>query len=704
MELWRLGGLNRERDMQTTIIQDMPLNDIAQDRFGREPIVDLIVGSINQVVTANHPCTVYGIYGKWGDGKTSLMNFVKNKLLAQGKEDDINIVEFNPWLVNNDEALLHEFFKSIMVDVDDVVRDAFKKYGSLAIFASKTIVNAAAPGFGSALAKGIKWAQKALEDSKDMLSELKKKASEAIIKSKRHLVVMIDDVDRLDKEELHTVLRLIRQVADFENCIYVVAMDVDMVAKSIADYHGNGTMHDGRKFIDKIVQVPISLPKIPPCDMKKLLRENLVETLQDAASESQIDEIIDAVSPFITACRDLKRYCNQLSFVLPVMEGEVNIQDLCILEAIKMVNAESYAKIYENEEALRHIVEPASLAGKDDGRAQASQNYETAKEYITEGIAGGLKDDVIEAIDLLFNRGSVFSQDDIDEKRLDTDVYFQKYFTQLVPSNLIPDRELDTFMESYVGMTVEAISAQFDKWLDNYSASEVKRAALYVIRHSSYGDERSRSASVMAKAMSLCRLAKGLPPHVYVDPDTVASFVAIQIIYSNMFVQDEKYAQMNVWDAELLDDTLGFIFEKAEMNYCMNLLCSCDGVLGVGVYNGKNVLPVLIKRFIELGVDGQLQYSKFMLVTLLSRWKRVDEEGFNAYVNDLFVNLEIPFSKVLNKFIDGTDDGQDVVNFVGLFKLQIPQINERLQGESKEVRESHAAKVYAANYKQLLMS
>lgn len=704
MELWELGGLNREKGMQTTIIQDLPLNDIAQDRFGREPIVDLIVGSINQVVTANHPCTVYGIYGKWGDGKTSLMNFVKNKLLAQGKDDGIIIVEFNPWLVNNDEALLHEFFKSIMVDVDDVVRDAFKKYGSLAIFASKTIVNAAAPGFGSALAKGIKWAQKALEDSKDTLSELKKKASEAIIKSKRHLVVMIDDVDRLDKEELHTVLRLIRQVADFENCIYIVAMDVDMVAKSIADYHGKGMVQDGRKFIDKIVQVPITLPQIPPCDMKKLLRENLVETLQDAASESQIDEIIDAISSFITTCRDLKRYCNQLSFVLPFMKGEVNIKDLCILEAIKMVNAESYAKIYENEEALRHIVEPASLAGKDNGRAKASQNYEAAKEYITEGIAGGLKDDVIEAIDLLFNRGSVFPQDDVDKKRLDTDVYFQKYFTQLVPSNLIPDRELDTFSESYVGMTVEAISAQFDKWLDNYSASEVKRAALYVIRHSSYGDERSRSASVMAKALSLCRLAKGLPPHVYVDPDAVASFVAIQIIYSNMFVQDEKYAQMNVWDAELLDDTLGFIFEKAEMNYCMNLLCYCDGVLGTGVYNGRNVLPVLIKRFIELGVDGQLQYSKFMLVTLLTRWKRIDEEGFNAYVKDLIVNPEIPFSKVLYKFIDGTDDGQDVVNFVGLFKLQIPQINERLQGESKEVRESHAAKVYATNYKQLLMS
>ena len=690
--------------MQTAIIQDIPLDNIAQDRFGREPIVELIVGSINQMVSTNHPCTVYGIYGKWGEGKTSLMNFVKNKLIAQGKSDGVNIVEFNPWLVNNDEALLREFFKTIMTDMDDVVRDAFMKYGSLAIFASKTIVNAAAPGFGSALARGIKWAQKALEDSKDTLSELKKKASEAIIKSKRHLVVMIDDVDRLDKEELHTVLRLIRQVADLTNCIYVVAMDVDMVSKSIADYHGNGTVQDGRKFIDKIVQVPITLPQISPCDMKNLIRENLVDTLQDAADEMQIGEITDTVSPFITTYRELKRYCNQLSFVLPFMKGEVNIQDLCLLEAIKMVNAESYAKIYEKEEALRHIVGPAMLVAEDKGQAEAAQNYEAAKEYITEGMAGRLKDDVKDAIDSLFNSGSVFRQDDIDKKRLDTDVYFQKYFTQLVPGNLIPDRELDAFKDVFAGMTVEAISAQFDKWLDNYSASEVKRASLYVIRHCSYGDERCKAASVMAKALSLCRLAKGLPPHVFVDPDTVSVFVAIQIIYSNMFVQDEKYAQMNVWDADLLDDTLGFIFEKADMNYCMNLLCSCDGVLGTGVYNGRNVLPILIKRFIGLGVDGQLQYSKFMLVTLLGRWKKIDVDGFNTYAKNLFVNPETPFSKVLNKYIDGTDDGQDVVNFVGLFKLQIPQINERLQGESQEVRESHAAKIYASNYRALLES
>ena len=687
--------------MQTNIIQDTPLSDIAQDRFGRESIVDLIVGSINQVVSSDHPCTVYGIYGKWGEGKTSLMNFIKSKLLAQRKTDGISIVEFNPWLVNNDEALLQEFFKTVMSNPDDAVRVAFKKYGSLAIFASKTIVNTFAPGLGSSLAKGIKWAQKALDDSKSSLAELKKKASEAIIKSRRHLVIMIDDVDRLDKEELHAMLRLVRQVADFENCIYIIAMDVDMVSKSIADYHGGGLHQDGRKFIDKIVQVPITLPQVSLSDMQKLIRKELSSTLQDSANEEQIEGISKAVFPFITTCRELKRYCNQLSFVLPYMIGEVNIQDLCTLEAIKMVNAESYSRIYEQEDALRHVVGPLSILSKDKGIEEAANNYETAKEYITEGITGRLKDTINDTLDTLFNDSSVLAQDDIDNKKLDTDVYFQKYFTQLVPGNLIPDRELDAFKAVFKELSVEKMTDCFDNWLEKYSASEVKRAALYVIRRCPYGDERCYAASVIAKALSVSKLAKGLPSHVFTNND-ISSFVAVQVIHNNMFVQNEEYAQWSVWNEDILDDTLSYIFEKAEMNYCMNLLCSCDNVLSSGIYDGRRSLPVLIKRFVELGFEEQIKYSKFLLITLLKQWKRVDVDGYNEYAKNLFMNPQIPFSKVMEKFIDGTDDGKDVEIFVNLFMLQIPQINDRLSKENHEVRESHAVKIYAANYKVLM--
>lgn len=686
------------------IVQDSPLINITDDKFGREPIVDLIVDSINRTVKNEHDCIVYGIYGKWGEGKTSLMNFIKARLLSQGKDDGINLVEFNPWLVNNDESLLREFFQSIMSYPDAIVKKAFKKYGSLAIFASKTIINAAAPGIGSALARGIKWTQKALEDSQDSLAELKTKVSDAIVKSKRHIVVMIDDVDRLDKEELHTVLRLIRQVADFKNSIYIVAMDVDMVAKAIGNHYGGGSHQDGRKFIDKIVQIPITLPQIPQCDMLGFVKKELSVILKDVTSVEQVTEIAKTVLPFINTYRDLKRYCNQISFILPHLAGEVNIHDLCALEAIKMVNATAYRRIYDREKALRHIVDTVSLLTEDKGHEAAAKNYQEAKEWICEGMTGRLKDAVNDTLDFLFNTGSIFGQDYIDKKRLDTDVYFQKYFTQMVPGDLIPDRVLDEF-EGLIGeLSMEDVAKQFDEWLERYSSSEVKRASLYFIRKHKERNEQCRTASMMAKALSVCKLAKGLPPHVYVDENAITAFVAIQIIHNFMFVQDEQYAYKNVWDERLLDDTLAFIFEKAEMNYCMGLLASADGILfGSGVYDGRKVMSVLVKRFLEMGFDEQFKYSKFLLFTFLNRWRRVATDTFNEYAKDLFVNPEHDMGTILNKFIDGRNDGQDVANFVGLFQLQIPQINERLHGESEDVQTSHAAKIYASNYRPLIV-
>lgn len=71
------------------VIHDSPLEDISDDKFGREPIVELVVDSINQVVSSNHDCVVYGIYGKWGEGKTSLLNFIKERFY-QTRQDRQN--------------------------------------------------------------------------------------------------------------------------------------------------------------------------------------------------------------------------------------------------------------------------------------------------------------------------------------------------------------------------------------------------------------------------------------------------------------------------------------------------------------------------------------------------------------------------------------------------------------------------------------
>ena len=587
---------------------DNPIEHIVEDRFGREPIVGLIVDSIKVLVSTDHSCMVYGIYGKWGEGKTSLMNFVKERLLSQGKDDGINIVEFNPWLVNNDEALLQELFKSMVSSSKEQLGEAFAKYGSLAIFASKTIVNAFVPGVGTALADWLAMAKDAIADSQDSLAELKKNVSKAIKESCRHLVVFIDDVDRLDKEELHTLLRIIRQVADFDNCIYIVAMDVDMVAKSISDYHGNGSVQDGRKFLDKIVQVPITLPQVPAVDMSKFISQELTASFGDLLVE-QVEEITEVIIPFIATYRDLKRYCNQMKFTYPHLKGEVNAKDLFLLEAIKMVNAEAYQKIHEcRSKFMRESWSEDYPFDEEKSHAETEKRYREAKVYITSTIEGPLKDTVDRAIDVLFDR-AYNAQDDIDEKRLLTDVYFSKYYTQLVPSDIIPDRVLEDIRSKLFDISLNELVEILNTWNSIYSANEIKRASLYFIRKYKNGDDRCRAAMLMAKSLSVCALSKDLPPHIYVEPNSLVSFIPIQIIVPYMFFRDTTYGQLHVYDSAYLDEVLSYIFENAEMNFCMSLLCSSDNIFENGVYNGSVVLPLLFERFEHLDFEGQIKVS-----------------------------------------------------------------------------------------------
>ena len=164
------------------ILCDTPLSNISKDKFKRGPIVNMIVDSVSNMVMTDHVCMVYGIYGKWGEGKSSLMNFIKEGLLNKGKDDKINIVEFNPWLVNNEEALLRELYKNMVSDAKNELTEALEQYSSMAIFASKTIINAFVPGIGGALAEGITLAKDAFVDCKDSLAELKKKVSPSLIR------------------------------------------------------------------------------------------------------------------------------------------------------------------------------------------------------------------------------------------------------------------------------------------------------------------------------------------------------------------------------------------------------------------------------------------------------------------------------------------------------------------------------------------
>lgn len=682
------------------IISDSPITDIEQDRFGREPIVDLVVESINKMTATDHPCVVYGIYGKWGEGKTSLMHFIKNKLKSQGKEDGINLVEFNPWLVNNDEALLREFFKAITTDMEEEARTIFKKYGSLAIFAAKTIINAFAPGIGTFAAEVVQGAKDALIDSEDTLIKLKEKASKAIVNSKRHLVVMIDDVDRLDKEELHSVLRLVRQVADFENVIYIVAMDVEMVSKAIAQYYGGGENFDGRRYIDKIVQIPITIPPVPKERFVNLVQEELKVELKDYTSEEEVLHICELVTPLLLTRRELLRYCNQLAFVLPGLKDEVNISDICVLEAIKSISIEAYRYIYNNRSAFfRELDGVMALMDKSKEMQEAQKRYDIALEEAVSELESHRRKTVADTIDKLFNSNHVLDeQAALDEKRIYTSTYFSKYFTQLVPDSIISDTELNNSMASLSDRSDDEIAKWISSKNERYDFSEVRRALLYFVQHQQSYEEKRKLASKLAVAVSVSLVGHNSPYHIEAA-DSWSSFVGIRLLQKYFAEQDPVYAGLVVQDVDLLNSTLSTIFERAELNFSLNLLTSVNNFYKPKDYDLKEPILKLAEQFKEVSIEEQMRRSKYLLQVLFDNWKTVDAVSFNEYATILLGKDGFPLVRLLKRFIDGTDDVNDINTFVYLFEDQIGLVLKRAKDLTIKDKSEQVVRVFFANYR-----
>ena len=79
------------------------------------------------------------------------------------------------------------------------------------------------------------------------------KIYEILKESKLKILVFIDDIDRLSKEEILEVFRLVRNTADFPYLQFFITYDREYVIKTI-----DVPNHD--KYLQKIFNLEISLP------------------------------------------------------------------------------------------------------------------------------------------------------------------------------------------------------------------------------------------------------------------------------------------------------------------------------------------------------------------------------------------------------------------------------------------------------------
>lgn len=697
--------------MEIQMHSDNAIQTFSEDLLGRQPIVKMIADAIIAKTRNNHECYTIGIYGKWGEGKTSVLNMLKTHLLAH-EGDNILISTFNPWILKNEEAMLIEFF-NVLVKESIFKKSVakIKEYVAAISLGAGTISNMIVPTSGKTTVEVTKRIIDVLPSFQQTIQERKDDISKTITKSKKHLLVLIDDVDRLDNAETHALLKLVRQVADFENVIYVIAMDADIVSKSVSQYFGAGTYDDGRRFLDKIVQIPIVLPQIENHKLRHILTYKLSElfaSISSSISETTVQNIVDNISDLFSSIREINRYINQLSFVLPTLYNEVDIIDLCMLEAVKLFTPQGYHLIYEHKHIIiRKPISTATISvsietlqNENDDKINSliqkivnniSNNTRSAFENI-------LKQRLLHIPPILIRHRNI-----VDNKKLYNYIYFDKYFMQCVPYNIISDTILDGHLTGIKNNDINWIIKTFNELFDKYSLDEIKRAAVYCINHSSNNPEiRSQISAKVCKAMSQMEINKITTYRLYNSTD-LDNYIANEIIPSYMLLHNDDHSRQ--YDENNIADVCKYIVEKSFIRFSMLFFYQVYQIKFKAYTNILcDLFDILHNRLLSEFNDMEIfQYDKDIQCAYFSIWKYKDKTQFLDFIKTKIQDPNFPIIEFICQHIKKTTDGSDYLAFNRLFECS-NLIVYRLKklGLTDDDLSKPAIEVFCANNRELM--
>ena len=355
--------------MKTSII-DTPLNGKTEpDLFDIKGYQDALVEFIKY---AEAPLTI-ALQGEWGSGKTSLMNVLKTELTQESAR--YYAIEVNTWhysmLCTPDQAIVG-ILRSILEQMgkkEQSKSNVFKAIsGKLATFAATASVNilgqlVAVPEVGSSILEAYKSCKNgsqglAISDilpASSIVEELKSDIQKAIGEifpvssndqnGKKGFLFFIDDLDRIDPPVAVKILELLKNIFDLPRCIFVLAIDYDVVVKGLKPKFGELTPQNEREFrsfFDKIIQVPFSMP-MSSYKIDKFLTEKLKVIGFLSNTEINNAELTTTLSEFAhwsVGCnpRSLKRLTNTLSLIRLITDKTRNEQDNSDFKDYKALN------------------------------------------------------------------------------------------------------------------------------------------------------------------------------------------------------------------------------------------------------------------------------------------------------------------------------------------------------------------------------
>ncbi len=604
----------------STFISNEPIENPDQDQLNFLPYAEKVQRIIQNQNTADDtsPLTI-GIYGKWGEGKTSFLNLIKKGIdFKKNNGQRILIYDFNPWRYTTEDEMLHAFFDGLaqfmILKIEDNLREAGKYILKFSRYlkAVKLSASVGIPVEGAtkvsfepsqifeALGEDLKGEELSLEAFKD-------KIDEALKKKKYKVLITIDDLDRLDKDEVYAMLKLIKLNASFSNVLYLVAMDPEQIAKAIQGRYGN-TIEDGYAYLEKIINIPIHVPRVDSLGLKKIFEAGLWNVFNriynetnDKIKREEIQDIIDGYDlNELKTPRETARILNGFFIAMFSIGDKVNLRDLYWVEYLKIKKPKYYNYLKDINDYGSEIICVKNNLFDDDRNTRDIINnilFAEKRDYLTDTIENEIK----------------------RNKRINHIEYFNKYFT-------------------YSDSEAELIENKIRLLINAFKNKEVLRGEF--ILKEILREDRKRAVS---------RIFRKIEADVTILTESEIESIINELIRNKDFFREEKkeligqiggfFARLE-FEKRLNGNLLIFKFyEKLDCFEAYDYINKFKKADGVGDIL-KEMYLKKINEFKEKSSFLNESIDSYNIVEIFRLWCRIDRESFKVYLMSEIKNVK----------------------------------------------------------------
>ncbi|MFH8791930.1 P-loop NTPase fold protein [Streptomyces sp. NPDC017941] len=315
----RMGGL--------MLLTDNPIPDADGDRYGFRGHADVLCTAI--ATTEDLPLTV-GVFGPWGTGKSSFMKVCQDLLGKRG----LPTVWFNPWKYDQKDEIWHALIQSVLTEIAQKLEErrltgdlALRERMSGALETVRRLSRAAAWLLARRAAAPLTGGFLTADDVTAAQDALTEPGTEKYLHVNRfeqdfaevvgaytdggRLVLFVDDLDRCTQDAAITVLDSLKLFLGEASCVFVLAMDQQVVAEAAAR-RINAEHPDearGRQYLEKLIHFPYHLPGVSFEAIVRHLRGKVTDSHLSGSHE--LWELIEVA--FEANPRRVRRFVNGLN-------------------------------------------------------------------------------------------------------------------------------------------------------------------------------------------------------------------------------------------------------------------------------------------------------------------------------------------------------------------------------------------------------